>query len=386
VPNSFAYARALEPLIIAARPDFDRDRGLPESLVDAMNDAGLFRIWLPESMGGAEVPPLDALITWEELARQDGSAGWCATIAGGYARLAGAMDKDAAIEVFGTGRGIVAGSLNPTGKAVVVPGGYRISGRWTYGSFIAYADWVLGNCIADDGTGTLKGADGGPDFRLCLFPRDAVQVFDIWHTSGLRATGSNDYQVTDLFVPDRFAIAFPGFHPAPRQPGPLFVTPLPSTFVSGIAANILGIARAAIDTLIELAATKTTAGAGSVLRDRPLAQADLARAEALLRSGRAWLFDELGAMWDDTLAGREISMHRRALVRLAAVQSGQYAIQAVNIVYQLAGGASLFQGNRLERCFRDIHVAGQHVVMNPQSYLEPLGRVLFGLPPGMSRF
>jgi alkylation response protein AidB-like acyl-CoA dehydrogenase len=276
--------------------------------------------------------------------------------------------------------------LNPSGKAVAVPGGFRVSGRWTYGSFIGHADWVLGNCIAADDSGPRSAADGGPDFHLCLFPRDAVEVFDVWHTGGLRATGSNDYQVTDLFVPERFAIPFPGFHPPPRQPGALFATPLPSTFVSGIAANTLGVARAAIDTLVELAATKTTAGAGPVLRDRPLAQADLARAEALLRSGRAWLFDELGAMWRDALAGREITMHSRALVRLAAVQAGQNAIQAVNLVYQLAGGAALFQGNRLERCFRDIHVAGQHVVMNPQSYLEPLGRVLFGLPPGMSRF
>ena len=386
MPDYLAAARALEPLVAAARGDFDQDRRLPDALVDAMRTAGLFRIWIPSAMGGAEVSPLEALSVWEELARQDGSAGWCATIAGGYARLAGAMEETAAREVFGSGRGIVAGSLNPTGKAVAVPGGYRVSGRWTYGSFIDHSEWVLGNCIAEDASGPLKGADGGPDFRLCLMPRDVVEVFDIWHTGGLRATGSNDYQVTDLFVPDRFAIAFPGFHPAARQPGPLYATPLPSTFVCGIAANLVGIARAAIDTLVELAASKTTAGAGPVLRDRPLAQADLARAEALLRSGRAWLFEEVGAMWDDVLAGREITMRRRALVRLAAVQSGQNAIAAVNLVYQLAGGASLFQGNRLERCFRDIHVAGQHVVMSPQNYLEPLGRVLFGLPPGMARF
>jgi indole-3-acetate monooxygenase len=384
--DALARFRALETLVAAARDRFDQDRTLPAALVDAMAASGLFRLWQPSTLGGEEVPPIALLTVIEELSRQDGSFGWCATIAAGYARLAGAMAEDAAREVFGTGRGILVGSLNPTGRAVVADGGYRVTGRWTYGSFIEHGDWVLGNCVTEDATGPRKAEDGGPDFRLCLFPRDVVEVFDIWHVTGLRATGSNDYQVTDLFVPERFAIGFPGFHPVPRQPGSLYAVPLPSTFVSCIAAVMLGIARAALDALVELAATKTTAGSGPVLRDRPPAQADLARAEALLRSGRAWLFDELEALFADVVRGDPVTMQRRALVRLAAVTSGQNAIAATDIVWQLAGGASLFQGNRLERCFRDIHAAGQHVVMSPQAYLEPIGRALFGLPPGMARF
>jgi alkylation response protein AidB-like acyl-CoA dehydrogenase len=384
--DGFDRFRALEPLVIAALDKFDQDRRLPNALVDAMAEAGLFRLWLPRALGGEELPPTALLAAIEELARWDGSFGWCATIAAGYGRLAGAMQQDAAREVFQTGRGILAGSLNPTGKAVVVPGGYRVTGRWTYGSFIDHADWVLGNCVTEDASGPREAEDGGPDFRLCLFPKATVEVFDIWHVTGLRATGSNDYQVKDLFVPERFAIGFAGFHPAPIQPGLLYAVPLPSTFVSCIAVVLLGIARAALDTLVEIAASKTTAGAGPVLRDRGAAQAELARAEALLRSGRAWLFEELDKMWADTLHGDAITTERRALVRLAAVNSGQNAIAATDIAWRLAGGASLFLGNRLERCFRDIHTAGQHVVMSPQAYLEPIGRVLFGLPPGMARF
>ena len=384
--DSLTAARALGPSIAAVRDGFDHDRHLPDSLVDAMHDAGLFRAWLPRALGGPELPVVEALRTWEELARHDGSVGWCTTIAAGYGRLSGAMEEDAARTVFNTGRGILAGSLNPTGKAIVVPGGYRVTGRWTYGSFIHHADWVLGNCIAEDSSGPRKDADGGPDFRLCLVPRAQVEVFDIWDTSGLRGTGSNDYAITDLFVPEQFMIPFPAFHPAPRQPGPLFATPLPSTFVSGIAANMLGMARAALDELVRLAAGKQTAGGGPVLRDRGAAQIDLARAEALLRSGRAWLLEEAAALWDDVVAGRDVTMERRALIRLAAVTAGQNAIGAVNLAHQLAGGAAIMRGGRLDRCFRDLHVAGQHVVMSPQIYMEPLGRVLFGLPPGMARF
>jgi alkylation response protein AidB-like acyl-CoA dehydrogenase len=377
-----ATSRDFGPHIEAARDRFDEDRKLPAALVAAMHAAGLFHMWVPEALGGPEVPPIEALMTWEELARHDGSAGWCTTIAAGYSRLAGAMAEDAARAVFRSGLGILVGSLNPTGKALPAAGGFRVTGRWTYGSFIDHADWILGNCIVPDSTG----ADGGPDFRLCIVPRASVEVIDIWHTDGLRGTGSNDYRIDDLFVPEPFMIPFPGFNPPPKQPGSLYATPLPSTFVCGIAANMLGIARAALDDLIHLAATKVTAGAGPALRDRVPAQMDLARAEALLRSGRAWLHQEAGALWDDVRAGRPVTMERRALVRLAAVTAGQNATAAVNLAHQLAGGAAIFRGGRLERCFRDIHVAGQHVVMSPQIYMEPLGRVLFGLPPGMARF
>ncbi len=349
---------------------------LPPVLVDTMAEAGLFGLWKPRVLGGPELPPLELLTVVEELARQDASVGWCAVIPAGYSRLAGAMEETAAREVFDSGRGVLVGSLTPAGKAIAVPGGYRVSGRWSYGSFIEYSDWVLGNCVTD----------GRPDFRFCLFPRAAVEVFDIWHVGGLRATGSNDFAVTDLFVPEALSIPAPGVNPPPRQPGPLYSIPLPSTFVCCIASVMLGVARAAIESVVEIAATKTTAGSGPVLRDRPLVQSDMARAEALLRSGRAYLFDELGAMWNDAVAGREVSLQSRAQVRLAAVNCGQCAIGATDLMYQLAGGVSLFQGSRLERCFRDVHAAGQHFVMSPQTWLEPIGRVLFGLPPGTTRF
>jgi indole-3-acetate monooxygenase len=375
-----AAARGLEPLVNSLRDRFDQDRKLPPALVDAMAGAGLFGMWKPRALGGPELAPLEMLTVIEELARQDASVGWCAVIPAGYSRLSGAMEDAAAREVFCEGRGVLVGALTPSGKAIAVPGGWRVTGRWSYGSFIEYSDWVLGNCVTDRAT-----ADG-PEFRLCLFPRAAVEVFDIWHVGGLRATGSNDFAVTDLFVPEALSIPAPGTNPPPRRPEPLYAIPLPSTFVSCIVSVMLGAARAAIESVIEIAASKTTAGSGPVLRDRPSAQADLAKAEALLRSGRAYLFDELGAMWNDTVAGRPVSMQSRAQVRLAAVNCGQCAIGATDLMYQLAGGVSLFQGGRLERSFRDVHAAGQHFVMSPQTWLEPIGKVLFGLPPGTARF
>jgi alkylation response protein AidB-like acyl-CoA dehydrogenase len=381
-----ATARRLEPMVAGLRERFDQDRQLPRKLVDELHAAGLFRMWLPSAMGGAELPPLPFLEVIEELSRQDGSLGWCTVIPAGYARLAGALEEDVARKVFGTGMGLLVGTLNPTGKALAAPGGYRVTGRWGYGSFIGYGDWVLGNCTTEDAAGPRRGIDGSPEFRLCLFPRAEVEVFDVWHVGGLRATGSNDYQVTDVFVPEQHTIPLVDFQPPPRRPGPLYSVPMTSTFVSCIATVTLGIARAAIDSLVEIGGEKKTAGQPTVLRDKPLAQADLARAEALLGAGRAYLFSELGRMWDDTVAGRAITIRARAAVKLAACHAAQCAIQAIDLAYQSAGGVSVFQGSRLERCFRDAHVAGQHVALSMQASLEPVGRVLFGLPPGAARF
>jgi indole-3-acetate monooxygenase len=371
-------ARRLEPLVAKLRERFDRERRLPRELVDALHAAGLFRMWLPRALGGGELPPLEFLEVIEELSRQDGSVGWCTVIPAGYARLSGALDEDVARNIFGTGLGALVGTLNPTGKAVAAPGGYRVTGRWGYGSFIGYGDWVLGNCVTEQA--------GGPGLRLCLFPRADAEVFDVWHVGGLRATGSNDYQVTDLFVPEEHTIPLIDFQPPPRRPGPLYAVPMTSTFVSCVATVVLGIARGALEELVQIGAAKTTAGGSTVLRDKPLAQADLARAEALLGAGRAYLFSELGRMWEDAVAGREITLRARATVKLAACQAAQCAIEAVDLAYRSAGGVAVYEGSRIERCFRDAHVAGQHVALSMQASLEPVGRVLFGLPPGMARF
>jgi len=359
---------------VELRDRFDSERQLPPRLVEQLHEAGVFRMWLPRSMGGAELAPLPFMEVIEELSRQDGSVGWCAVIPAGSARLAGALDEGAARAVFGTGRGVLVGTLNPAGKATSVRGGYRVTGRWGYGSFIDHADWVLGGSVTNDG-----------ETRLCLFPRQNVEVFDVWHVGGLRATGSNDFQVTDLFVPECYTIPLVDFQPPPRVAGPLYAVPMISIFASCIAVVALGIARAAIEVLVATGASKRIAGLPDVLRDIPLARADLAQAEALLGSARAYLFGEVGRMWEDTVAGRTIAVRDRAAVRLAASHATQCAIEAVDLVYRLAGGAALHYGSRIERCFRDVHVVGQHAMLSRHANLELAGRILFGLPPGTAR-
>jgi alkylation response protein AidB-like acyl-CoA dehydrogenase len=211
-------------------------------------------------------------------------------------------------------------------------------------------------------------------------------VIDTWHVSGLRGTGSHDFAVTDLFVPEQNTVPLRDFTPVPTQPGPIYAIPMAPIFSSILAAILLGIARSAIEALVTLAAGKTPMGSPKVLRERALVQADLARAEALVRAGRAFLFNEVDAMWREVLAGRTITVRRRALVRLAASEAGRYAIQAVNLVYAAGGSTSIREDNRIERCWRDAHAAVQHFSVSEHANLEPVGRVLLGLEPGTARF
>jgi indole-3-acetate monooxygenase len=376
-------ARELAPKIDGARPEIERDRQIPAELVDAMGAAGLFSLWLPKALGGPELDLVDYVRVVEELARADGSVAWCATVASCHSRIAGYLQPDVARDIWGGGRAILAGTINPTGKAFAVDGGYRVTGRWGYGSGIVHSTWTLGNCIVHGRDGPRQGPSGASEMRLAIFPKSAVEILDTWHVSGLRGTGSHDYRVADLFVREDHAI--PCFTATPLQPGALYALPMISVLSIAIAAVPLGIARAAIDAILELAPTKTPYRSSLLLRDKPTVQADVGRAEALLGAARSYLFQVAGELWDEVASCRAASLRRRALLRLGCTQAAQAAAQAVDLMYNVGGGTSLYESGRLERCFRDVHACTQHIATSTDSY-EVGGRVLLGLDPGRDQF
>jgi alkylation response protein AidB-like acyl-CoA dehydrogenase len=297
-------------------------------------------------------------------------------------RLSGYVSEDVGKEIFRESSRL-AGSINPTGKAVAVAGGYRVSGRWSYGSFIQHSDWTVGNSIVHEGDTPRRDVNGAPDIRFMIFPTCEAEIIDNWHVSGLRGTGSNDFQVHDLFVPEEHAL--PAFTAQPIRPGPLYATPLITIFAASLACVSIGIARAAIDAFIAVAEGKTPMGSTTLLRDKPMAQADLGRAEAQLRSGRAFLFEAIDEIWDEAAAGRVPTLRQRAIARLAAAKAAEASAQAVDLLYNAAGGTALFESTPLERCFRDVHATTQHIGTQAANF-ELAGRVLFGLDPGTPRF
>ena len=376
-------ARALAPAIRELRADIERERSLPAPLVKRMAESGFFSLWLARALGGPELNTVDYFRVIEELSRADGAVGWCAMVSAGYSRLSGYLDDDVARDIFGDGSTIVAGTINPTGKAIVVPGGFRVSGRWNYGSFIGHSTWTVGSSVIHDDGGPRRGPDGAPDMRLMLFPTSAVEIIDTWRVGGLRGTGSHDFQVSDLFVPDDHAIA--AFTAKPVRPGTLYAAPFITVFAMALASVPLGIARAAIEAFIELAEGKTPIGGSARLRDKASAQAEVGKAEALLSSARAFLVEQLHGVWDTVAKGDMPSLPQRATARLAAAQAAAASAQAVDLVYNAAGGTAIYEHNLLERCFRDVHATTQHVGISSANF-ELSGRVLLGLDPGTPRF
>jgi indole-3-acetate monooxygenase len=376
-------ARDLAPTIRSCRDQVDAARQIPERLVCELRTAGMFRLLVPAELGGYELDPITFAKIIEEIAAVDGATGWVVSVGAVGGLFAGYMDRGTAREIYGTDSdAIVAGGINPSGKAVAVDGGYVVSGQWGFGSGIQHASWVYGNCVVHDGDRPRLNEAGAPELRVMLFPATECQIQDTWHTGGLRGTGSHDFRVHDIFVPaERSLTAFAG---AATQQGLLYKYPF-SLFAVLIAAVPLGIARGAIAALIDLARAKKPTGSQVLLRERPSAQEAVARAEAMYRSGRAFLFEAIESMKDEIGRTGRASMKTRLDLRLACTQAAQNSVNAVDLMSNTGGATSIYSTSLLERAFRDVHTAIQHIAVTPMSF-ELSGRVLFGLDPGTSRF
>lgn len=378
-----AAVHKLADLVVAARLEMERERSLPAPLVAQMLDDGFFSLWLARAFGGPELGFDEYARVIEAISALDGSVGWCCMVTGALSRLSGYLPDEVAHEIFREGRSIVAGSINPTGRAVPVEGGYRVTGRWSYGSFIAHSDWGVGNTIVLDGDTPRRQVNGAPDIRFMIVPRAEIEIIDNWHVAGLRATGSCDFEFRDVFVPEDRSL--PTFTAPPRKSGALYATPLISVFAASIPLVSIGIARCAIDAFVALAENKTPMGGTGRLKEKATVQAELGRAEASLRSGRAFLLEAMQEVWEAAEEGDMPTMHQRAIVRIAAAHAAEAAVRAVDLVWNAAGGTALFESCPIERCFRDVHATTQHIGTNANNF-ELGGRVLLGLDPGTPRF
>ena len=369
-------ATALRPRILAERDRIEAARRLPDDLAQELARAGFFRIFLPSEYGGLDLPPTAATEVFEELALADASVAWCVWNGNTY-WTTNRWSKDVALALFTDPHMILANSTRPSGRAEIVEGGYRLSGRWSLVSGCQFSAWfILMSVVHEVGKPRLTPA-GTPESRFMLCPAGDCEIVDTWTVGGLRGTGSHDVVVQDRFVPAAYASSFadPLVLTDPRQK-----LPHTSRIVPGLGAMALGIARSAIDALIELAGGKRHERTSQPLSEDRGAQTRLSQAEALVGSARLLLYDTVERIWHDVIAGREITMDARARVRLASWHAVASACQAVDLVYLSGGATSLYASCPLERAFRDVHAITQHIGVHPRG-LETTGRVLFGLPP-----
>ena len=369
-------AHDLAEMIEANADDGERIRRLPLATVKELNDAQLLRMCVPAVYGGPEADPVTMVEAIEAVAHSDGAAGWCTMIASTTSSMASLLPEVAAREIYGDPTSITGGVFAPNGKGVAtsVDGvdGFSVSGRWAWGSGTQHCRWVLGGALCDDGT-----------FRLCWFPQSEVTFHDTWYTTGMRGSGSLDYSVADAFVPVERTI-----QPAVTRPvvsTPLSQFPNFTLLAAGVSAVGLGVARRALDELVELAQGKKPQYSSKTLAQSSFTQIELARAEAELRAARAFLLGELQSAWDTAVAGEEVTVEARTGIRLAATHAATVGAGVADTAFTLAGGTAVYDSSVLGRCLRDAHVVTQHIQTAPKLN-ETIGKLLLGLDVDTSMF
>jgi alkylation response protein AidB-like acyl-CoA dehydrogenase len=371
----------IRPILAEHAPGNEADRRLSPVAYQAMADAGLFAMLAPKAYGGLEVHPVDFLRVLEAVARIDSAAAWNLSMTQMIASFAAWLPDAGAREIFRDGPATVAGALNPPAAATRVAGGWRITGRCPFGSGCQNATWLAMPAVEMDGDGPkLDPSTGQPAPFGVFFPRSAAQILDTWHTYGMRGTGSTDYAVRDLFVPDHLvAPVAPLAHPAPGFEGPLFRM-WPWEGPLGEAIVSVGVAAAAVDEAIQLCKTKTPAYNATPLREQQLAQFQMGKAKALVEASRDTLYRASSEAYDDVnSSGALLSIDSKVRLQLAVCFAAEACAEAVRFVSDAIGTSSIRLEQPFERHFRDTHVLLQHSSKNRTRYASA-GRLMFGLP------
>jgi alkylation response protein AidB-like acyl-CoA dehydrogenase len=378
-------AHELGPELEAAGEEIERRRELPEAIVEALIERGMFRLLLPRALGGAELRPAAYVVVIEEIAKHDASTAWCLGQACGCTMTSAYLDPEVAHEIFGGKRGIIAWGPPGPAEARAVPGGYRLTGTWSFASGSHHATWLGAHVavLTPDGTPQLR-PDGGPVVRTLLFPKASAKFVDIWHVVGLRGTGSDSYTVSDLFVPEKHTV-LRDTAVKPRQPGLLYAFSGSNIYASGFAGVALGIGRGALDAFVELARDKIPRGAKRTLRDNNVIQAQVSQSEARWRGARAFLLSSLDEIWRDVSESGRLSMDHNTTIRLASTWAIHQAREVVDMAYHAAGATAIFESNPFERRFRDIHTVIQQY-QGRQAHFETVGQALLGLKPEGAMF
>ncbi len=380
-------AAALQPSLRRYREEIEREQRLPPALVEQLHAAGFYRMVIPRSLGGLQVDPLTYLRVVELLSEGAGSVGWnvCNNSIGQLVTLG--LPDEGVHEIYPPGHAtVIAGTaVQGGGQAVPVEGGYRVSGHWTFGSGCQEAVWMLGSFQILDGGEPRRRPDGGSLYWRGVFRREEAKVVPgSWDVAGLRGTGSFDWTVQDVFLPERRTcphVGVPLDNQWSRWPGITYALPSQAWVGPHHSSVITGIARAGIDALIALAVEKTPRGRTGMLCENPQVQEAVGRADAILNAGRVYRSAMIAELWNTIAAGNETTLEQRARCRLASTYAADSAREAMDLVYRLGGSTSFKRETRLAECWRDLHVVGQTVTIAPEWY--PIGgRAFLGMDTG----
>ena len=373
-----AVVERVRPLIEEHSAWAEAERRLAPDVYQAMFDAGLFHMYAPRKYGGLELPIVEIMTVWEAVARIDSAAAWNLLMNQVFTGLAAFLPDEGAQEVFANGPTTAAGAFFPPAAATKVDGGWRITGRVPFASGCHHSTWCAMAALEMDGDQPkLDPATGQPTGLAMVFPRTDTQVLDTWHTVGMRGTGSTDFAVDDLFVPERRTGAVaPLINPAPGFDGPLYrMFPWPA--ILGETTVSVGIAAAAVECLVELVQTKTPAYQLTPLREQQLAHYLTGKAQARVNAARDTLHRAAQEAYDEA-TGSLLSWDTKLRLQLAVCFAAEASADAVRLVNEVAGTSAVRLEHGFERHGRDVHVLIQHASKSAHRYVTA-GRLIFGL-------
>ncbi|MCT8330361.1 acyl-CoA dehydrogenase family protein [Albidovulum sediminis] len=347
----------IRPLLAEQSGRLDADRRLSDEAFRALSEAGFFRLLLPAQLGGCALSPLDFMTVVEHAAAFDGTIGWLVGNGGGMSRAGGYLSLEAAQAVFVSPSAFVASSTGAIGKAVPEAGGYRITGRWPFASGAPHATTFAPLCEICDGSGRIV---------LAFLPRGAVNLIDNWHVSGMRGSGSWDFEADNVFLPAEFVC---DLQPVPTQTGIVYRLPGVSAFVWTVATVPLGIAKGAIDALVSVSAGHRRLGVSVPVAERELVQAQIGRCLASCRAAGAYLRSAMSDLCASVDSEGADQVAARINYRLACSHAADVAVGAVLRVNDLIGARSLAESQPFERRERDVRAAAKHIAMSAEQFV-----------------
>lgn len=372
LPSTFASsalerASKIYPKIVENGDAIDQERELPEELAQLLKDQGIFRLLVPRSMGGEELDFPAYLEVVRLISHADGSTGWCVNQGAVFATHAGRAQPKLAREVWGNSIGVV-GNGPPSGARYArVLEGYRLTGRWNFSSGCRHSNWLAAVAGGSDGEPTL----------LHFIPKEELKLVDVWQVNGLRGTGSFSFEADDHFVPKDRAMRL---DTGPLESGPLYIVPQGLLFACGFACVALGVARSAIDGVIDLAMAKKAQFSRNTLAQDPIVQTKIGHAEGLWSGAKAMLYDIVNQVWDNVCLNGEIGLDDRIRLRLAGTHAIRQSADVVDIVYNLSGSTAIFESTSIQRKFQDVHVITQQI-QGREAHYQTVGKHLLGQDP-----
>jgi alkylation response protein AidB-like acyl-CoA dehydrogenase len=372
-----AAAKALSPTYRERAEEIDAARRLPDAIVNELRSAGAFRMTMPREWGGPELTSLEQIEVIEEYARGNPSVGWCVSIGADAGLYSSWLDESVARRMFPRLDMVQAGSVYPIGRAIRIPGGFEITGRWVFGSGCQHCDWLAAGCWVYGDRDEAASGRPSREWRIMLATPDQFDILDTWDATGLRGTGSTDFQCDQLLIPEEQSFSFLA---PPRRAGTLYAGN--EAFLRKMAGVPLGLARAVLDDAVAIVDQKRDRELDVPYRAIPRVQSAVGEAVTMLGAARAFVFDSVGRLWDRFDRGEIPSKEERAAGWLARLNAFRTARTIAEMMYDVIGGSAVYTRlTPFDRYLRDAYAMSEHVCGQSKGFelvgamlLDPAGR------------